>query len=329
MDGWFAELNAQIPGTLYQVQDTRPDSEFYYSFFHTPRNTANPTGSYSERMNFLLSSMNDHGNNVYTYANGTGPTKARPVETDRGPVGGTPLTRNTVSYGNVQFYDPATGGQRTAFLYDVWIGGLTGPGHGITFWSNQERVTKPLRVNRTNVNDGIIIDMAGAGANVTANSYTITVTGRSVAGTVTGSPSVGIYNSAATPGILNQSAILNNTGGSFTVSHTATRAVFGATPRIRVTAGANNSMIIDNIIITNNTTGQVVYNMQARETAADLRALTTSSARLRRSAANVTVSVDEWSRIPQVAASIDALNDLFGHNVENNIIGYWDVPWFV
>jgi uncharacterized repeat protein (TIGR01451 family) len=95
-----------------------------------------------DSMNFYLSDMIDRGNNLYDYRNGTRPTIIRPCRTNRGTAtaAGAPATRNTIAYGNVEFYDPATGGQRTAFLYDVWIGTPTGAGgYGITFWLADSR----------------------------------------------------------------------------------------------------------------------------------------------------------------------------------------------
>lgn len=130
MTGLYAELNADLPGTLYQICPTTPGTELYYSFYHASRNN-NTTDS----MNFYLSGMVSRGNEWAYDANGL--TIIRPCTTKRGNQTGTPLTRDTIAYGRVNFYDPSIKGLRTAYLYDVWIGGLTGTsGYGITFWSN-------------------------------------------------------------------------------------------------------------------------------------------------------------------------------------------------
>jgi len=54
----YAELNAEIQGTLFQVLDTTPGQQFYYSFFHTSRtNLPLPAGVSvrADRLDFYLS----------------------------------------------------------------------------------------------------------------------------------------------------------------------------------------------------------------------------------------------------------------------------------
>ncbi|MDR0325913.1 MAG: prepilin-type N-terminal cleavage/methylation domain-containing protein [Oscillospiraceae bacterium] len=162
LDGVYAELNADLPGTLYQVCDTLPGTEYYYSFYHASR-----AENAAQHMNFYLSSMSDRGNNLYWYLDENGnpidggrPTIIRPCSTNRGVSTGIPLTRNTIAYGNVEFYDPKTGGQRTAYLYDVWIGYLTGSssptgtgGYGITFWSTTNITAGAIGHSVLTIND--------------------------------------------------------------------------------------------------------------------------------------------------------------------------------
>jgi len=321
----FAELNAEVPGTLYQIQDTRPGSEFYYSFYHASR-----AWNGIDRMTFYLSSMNDHGNNLYSYTNGTGvpgsgsPTVMRPAWTDKGPVTGIPKTRNTITYGLAEFYDPGTDIHHTAAngnrrsLYDVWVGGDNG--YGVTFWSNLERRMEALRVNRTAAAGGITIVMDDAGANVTGNTYTITVQGRSIPGAGTGT--LGVYDTGGT--IRGTGVALNNAGGSFTlVSAGRTRTQWGNTPTIR-TASGTTPFIIENIIVTRDgQTGQVIYDMQEATTIVALGNLSASTSPLRTTSASVVIDgTIPWRGVANMAA----LNTIFGgQNVANNIIGYWDV----
>jgi len=52
----YAELNAEIQGTLYQVLPTTPGQEFYYSFYHTAR-TGTTLTTRSDRMDFYLTGI--------------------------------------------------------------------------------------------------------------------------------------------------------------------------------------------------------------------------------------------------------------------------------
>jgi uncharacterized repeat protein (TIGR01451 family) len=156
-DGIYAELNANVPGTLFQIAPTTPESEFFYSFFHTRRNLG---GAWSgsgvagvQRMDFYLSGMINNGG-VWEYDDSnpinssTGmrePTIIRPCITPRNnaALGATTAlnayTRRSVVYGTtqgntaetvtpaqVEFYDPVLGGVRNAWLYDVWVAPTTG-----------------------------------------------------------------------------------------------------------------------------------------------------------------------------------------------------------
>ena len=162
LTGAYVELNAEIPGTLYQVCATEPGSELYYSFYHARRNDGNETGG-NQRMDFFLSAMADR-NGTWAYADGSGrPGIVRPCITPRGTHLNQPATRNTVVYGHtgtaaaepvtvsrVDFYDPkmhdGAGGIRNAYLIDLWVGAaaggitnapytsLSGDGYGVTFW---------------------------------------------------------------------------------------------------------------------------------------------------------------------------------------------------
>jgi len=60
----YVELNAQSPGTLYQVLPSTPDATFMYSFYHASRITfSSPNAATynpaSDRMNFYLSPFNE------------------------------------------------------------------------------------------------------------------------------------------------------------------------------------------------------------------------------------------------------------------------------
>ena len=51
----YAELNADVPGTLYQKATTQPNQRFYYSFHHQARTN----GTATERMSFYLTGSDD------------------------------------------------------------------------------------------------------------------------------------------------------------------------------------------------------------------------------------------------------------------------------
>jgi len=164
--GVFAELNADIPGTLYQVAPTGP-GQVLYSFFHARRND-NGWNS----MNFFLSGKTRNAYGNWEYTSGTTPSIVRPAITPRGNGLSNPRTRNTVVYGSgttiagdrpttgavvgrqavpvtrVDFFDPGLcltcgieaqsfynctnpsheqrGGIRNAFLIDTWVGNVAG-----------------------------------------------------------------------------------------------------------------------------------------------------------------------------------------------------------
>ncbi|MCL2002843.1 MAG: prepilin-type N-terminal cleavage/methylation domain-containing protein [Oscillospiraceae bacterium] len=125
--GVYAELNAEIPGTLYQISHTFPGTETYYSFYHAARFNNN-----TDTLKFYLSDMTNN-DGIWEYVDGK-QTIIRPATTKRGSATGMPQTRDTIMYGEVSFYDSVIEDERTAYLYDVW---LNGPGLGITFWSEE------------------------------------------------------------------------------------------------------------------------------------------------------------------------------------------------
>lgn len=167
--GTYLELNAEIPGTLYQITSTVPNTELYYSFYHARRhNQMGPDAAEQEggvqRMNFYLSGMvSEDGEWIYTNDENR-PNIIRPCITPRGAGFNRPTARNSVVYGTtshnanetvivgrVDFFDPnmnnGAGGTRNAYLYDVWVANTTGTtapisstsaqsGYGITFWSD-------------------------------------------------------------------------------------------------------------------------------------------------------------------------------------------------
>lgn len=180
-DGIFAELNAEVPGTLFQICQTVPGTQVYYSFYHARRNHGPSTLTAPgiagwQRMNFYLSGMtNVDGEWVYSDPDGNPlpypynrPTIIRPCITPRGTALSQTNTRNTVVYGTtanddaetvspaqVYFYDPSTGDIRNAYLIDIWVGipatsgaapntSLTGNGFGITFWTDLLPPALPL-----------------------------------------------------------------------------------------------------------------------------------------------------------------------------------------
>lgn len=192
-DGVHVELNAEMPGTIYQIAPTVPGTELYYSFFHARRNHGGSPGVAGvQRMYFYLSEM------VWDPTGGVDGEGAfvRPLGSDGQPLPSTVIrpaitprsntalsstnsfTRRSVVYGTtantdaetvtpgrVWFWDPnrhgpGRGGQRYAFLYDVWVAPTTGTGAanapinsgapgqnsgvsgiGITFWSYHNLVT--------------------------------------------------------------------------------------------------------------------------------------------------------------------------------------------
>lgn len=169
----YAELNASVPGTLYQLCPTIPNTtQFYYSFHHTSRLSNSSDAEVTDRMNFYLTGVSDKAE----YANDNELTLIRPCWSPR--IRGTnttannrnynPSAWNTVAYditgsdsiygaGNVydlsyykdKFLNPDKSSRfpsnNRPYLYDVWIGattttttnasGGTRSGYGITFWS--------------------------------------------------------------------------------------------------------------------------------------------------------------------------------------------------
>lgn len=149
----YAELNAAVQGTLYQLCPTTPGAQFYYSFYHSTRlaNTApSINGVSTDMMSFYLTGVSDNAQ----YANDSDLVLIRPCWSPRSVGENTtdpnvanrkynPAAKNTVAYGTynnntytqtpVRFYDSNEGKFITAYLYDVWVSGL---GYGITFWSN-------------------------------------------------------------------------------------------------------------------------------------------------------------------------------------------------
>jgi hypothetical protein len=162
MDTAYAELNAHVASTLYQICQTErpgfdPGQQFYYSFYHQTRTRdhANRT----EDMSFFLTGLTlditqaPRGRNHagYDVANLTlirpcwsprsqpGTSATRPATATRNSRYYNPSASNTVAYGaryegtlepywagSAQFatanFGGVGGGQTGPFVYDVWIG---------------------------------------------------------------------------------------------------------------------------------------------------------------------------------------------------------------
>ncbi|MCL2030196.1 MAG: hypothetical protein FWG93_01490 [Oscillospiraceae bacterium] len=127
----YVELNAQVEGTLYQICQTTPGTQMYYSFYHAQRYDG--AGDDHDKMNFLLSPMSDaSASAVYIDEQ---PAIMRPCWTARGGRGLiSDATINRVIYGYTSFYDPKDGTINSGYLYDMWVGDFES-GYGITFYS--------------------------------------------------------------------------------------------------------------------------------------------------------------------------------------------------
>ncbi|MDR2600564.1 MAG: prepilin-type N-terminal cleavage/methylation domain-containing protein [Oscillospiraceae bacterium] len=154
--GFYAELNAHFPSTLYQILPTSEEREVYYSFHHAANSRDFENGNL---MNFYLSGVRyDDINETWRYntpstdANPLGtPTLIRPCLTY--PRTSTNVTRRAISYGYTEFFNPNiniegdVSPQHHAFLYDVWVGSslTAGNGFGITFYIDRETpTTQPI-----------------------------------------------------------------------------------------------------------------------------------------------------------------------------------------
>lgn len=174
----YAELNADVQGTLYQVCTTTPGAQFYYSFHHATRHASSATTVITDQMNFYLTGVGDNDN----CADDGALTLIRPCWSPRQRIATTyntiaktgtawektslrwnPAVRNTVKYdtlgsGSTQikasdlsyyagkFVGSWPSDNTRIYLYDVWIGNTTSStsqtstdGYGITFWSTSNR----------------------------------------------------------------------------------------------------------------------------------------------------------------------------------------------
>ena len=173
----YAELNAEVQGTLYQICTTTPGAEFYYSFHHATRHTNSAVSIITDQMNFYLTGVGDDDN----FANDSALTLIRPCWSPRQRIATTyntyaktdadwgktslrwnPAVRNTVKYGtlgsgstkitagDLNYYADKfsnwPSGSTQIYLYDVWIGNTTSStlqsltnGYGMTFWSTSNR----------------------------------------------------------------------------------------------------------------------------------------------------------------------------------------------
>jgi prepilin-type N-terminal cleavage/methylation domain-containing protein len=86
-DSTYVELNAYIPGMLYQVADTEPGQEFYYSFHHATRLYPSSVSNASDAMNFYLSPTGSRIDPVYNnIADEDKLQLIRPVESPRDSI---------------------------------------------------------------------------------------------------------------------------------------------------------------------------------------------------------------------------------------------------
>lgn len=146
--GWYAELNAHVPGTLYQICDTVPGDEVYYSFYHHARSseggkTLIADGSaYQNKMNFYLSPMKLE-NGDYKYTNGKVLIRPCWVRRDKRDTTDNNFKANKIFHGREKDHIDYGGGWNLpyfgltkVYLYDIW-GGTSGKyaNMGVTFYS--------------------------------------------------------------------------------------------------------------------------------------------------------------------------------------------------
>ena len=161
----YAELNAEIPGTLYQVCPTTPETQFIYSFYHASRlrtgtlNSTKREAVSGDRMNFYLTGIDidspglQPGDSLTLIRPCRSPRRISPVSSVSNQGGSqnpdwNPDSWNTVRYEDLEtvytdgedlsYYrdrfseDPDWPADNKPYLYDVWI---ADSGYGITFWS--------------------------------------------------------------------------------------------------------------------------------------------------------------------------------------------------
>ncbi|MCL1807114.1 MAG: prepilin-type N-terminal cleavage/methylation domain-containing protein [Oscillospiraceae bacterium] len=346
LNGIYAELNADVQGTLYQTLNTIPETQTYYSFYHGTR-----FNDRADILTFYLSAMEPDGSSTGGYAYVDGLTPVRPAITPRGD-GSNNKARDTVAYGKTEFYDPNRygndlGGQRNAYLYDVWLNSL---GRGITFWSDTYASvaggamtsTKTLEVTgRTAETQGINI------MNLPANTQvSITVMMRGHTANNPWSQEIVIGNNASTgnvrltgSGVVNfWNYAINNNHSPYIFSQTVNTGAEG-TLRVYATRFDNNApsnipFYVDGIEI-RDMSGALLYSMQ-NEPITSLKNLetgnTSGSGALRKSTSSLTVRAtgtdapggsDEIIKLTGVTA--DELTAVFGNDWQTNVVGHWDV----
>jgi prepilin-type N-terminal cleavage/methylation domain-containing protein len=355
LTGIYAELNADVQGTLYQIaENTIPGTQSYYSFYHTSRheNPGNP-----DRMTFYLSGMYETGTGQdggydYTRKNASGngvPTPIRPAVTPRGG-GRADMARVSIAYGMTpEFYDPnigSSGGQNfNRYLYDVW---LEGSGHGITFWSDVHAgVTGPSNMSlsvsnrgaggNNTVHQGVTVNVGNILEHwgLSGSTYTINATVRTTGEGTTSGTRLTVHPTNNNSNDVNAAALHSGWiwhNATFSLSFTGNNP----TTRIRTVGTNAPPFIIDNITVT--VAGIVVYDMRRDETHSSLNALATgtgaassTSGHLQKSIASLNVSIlgtaytgTIW--IPQF--DVNNINDLpveLSNDARDNVIGYWHV----
>lgn len=145
----YAELNADVQGTLYQLCKTTPGAQFYYSFYHATRRSTNSLTDKTvetDKMSFYLTGVNDDA----LYADDSKLVLIRPCWSPRLPAKRNgdsntgaitdynPAAKYSVNYGNahnLSYYKDKFSDWSSDYphLYDVWVRDL---GYGITFWSS-------------------------------------------------------------------------------------------------------------------------------------------------------------------------------------------------
>jgi hypothetical protein len=169
-DATYVELNAEVPGTLYQIADTIPGQEFYWSFHHASRLAMSwDATAGNDAMNFYLSPVGTTRRDPLGNSIADDLWLIRPVESPRNVVrpnnsavnypadaassnpNNTSLTGyNYAAWNTVKYLPDTTKGMEKywakhfqgfpasgVYLYDVWIGDKAegGNGYGLTFWS--------------------------------------------------------------------------------------------------------------------------------------------------------------------------------------------------
>jgi hypothetical protein len=159
-DATYFELNAEVPGTLYQIADTIPGQEFYYSFHHATRLHMDGRTAGNDMMNFFLSPTGSRLDPLTNpIADEDNMWLIRPVESPRNVVrpttpsgraviyprdalGGNPNSSQVAGYNYAAWdtvrYEPGATARMAkywtkhfpefpesgVYLYDVWIGPL-------------------------------------------------------------------------------------------------------------------------------------------------------------------------------------------------------------